>query len=216
MPASAADDGLGLEVMEFVPPTSSAAPSALPSQLAADPLVGHMPELSAPAMGERPDAFVTETMAELYLQQGFRNEALAVYRELLARNPSDTSLRERVEQIQSGSMSSLGMATLSENVVESARKRQTERPTRSVRSFFASLAGRRAPHPHPRAMESAAYDTAYDAGESEPSTTAESSEWSAEPSATASETQASDAAGADATYAQPDSLPSAEPPKSAA
>jgi hypothetical protein len=107
-----------------------------------------MPELTSPTTaGATPDAFVTETMAELYLQQGFTGEALAVYRELLARNPADASLRERIEQIESGSMSSIGMAMLSENVVESARKRQTERHARSVRSFFASLAGRRAPYP---------------------------------------------------------------------
>ena len=177
-PPAAAEDGLGLEVMEFVPPTSSGAPSAPPAQLPADPLVGHTPELSAPAAGARPDAFVTETMAELYLQQGFTNEALAVYRELLERNPADTSLRDRIDQIESGSMSSLGMATLSENVVASARKRQTERPSRSVRSFFASLAGRRAPQPQPAEAEPAAYASI----EGEPTMTGERVTWTEEPS----------------------------------
>ena len=149
--AVAPEDVLGLEVMEFVPPAPAPRRAGSDAPTDADPLVGHMPELTAPtASGATPDAFVTETMAELYLQQGFRNEALGVYRELLARNPADTSLRERIEQIESGSMSSIGMAMLSENVVESARKRQTERPTRSVRSFFAALAGRRAPYAPPR------------------------------------------------------------------
>jgi hypothetical protein len=92
-----------------------------------------------------PAAFVTETMAELYLQQGFRNEALAVYRELLARNPSDANLRDRIDQIENGSIASIGLAAVSENVVESAIRRQHARPGRSVRSFFAALAGRRAP-----------------------------------------------------------------------
>src|SRR4029453_18478985 len=128
-------DDLGLEVMEFVPPATTHNERSAPP-------VGFVSEQSAP-----PAAFVTETMAELYLQQGFRNEALAVYRELLARNPGDASLRDRTAQIESGSISSLGMATLSENVVESALKRQTTRPTRTVRAFFASLAGRRAPVP---------------------------------------------------------------------
>ena len=46
--------------------------------------------------------------------------------------PSDASLRERVRcQIESGSMSSLGMATLSETVVESALRRQSARPAKS-------------------------------------------------------------------------------------
>ena len=147
-PMAAADDGLGLEVMEFVPPSSEApVPAAYPQAPESDPLLGHTLALPTNEPSQPPAAFVTETMAELYLQQGFRNEALAVYRELLSRNPTDTSLRDRIDQIESGSVSSIGMASVSEDVVESARKRQSGRPPRSVRSFFASLAGRRAPAP---------------------------------------------------------------------
>ena len=122
---------LGLESMEFVPPSTPT-----PASVAA-----------VAEQSNTPAAFVTETMAELYLQQGFRNEALAVYRELLARNPADASLRERIEKIESGSMSSIGMAMVSENVVESAIRRQSAKPAKSVRSFFAALASRRAPAP---------------------------------------------------------------------
>ena len=146
-PMAGGHDELGLEVMEFVPPSSAPSTPVTGLTSDADPLIGRMPELGPPPHGATPPAFVTETMAELYLQQGFRNEALAVYRELLSRNPSDASLRERVEQIESGFMSSLGMATLSDTVVESALKRQSAKPAKSVRSFFASLAGRRAPMP---------------------------------------------------------------------
>lgn len=152
---AAPESDLGLEVMEFVPPTSEPASAPVASASDVDPMMGRSLE-PAPAEST-PAAFVTETMAELYLQQGFRNEALAVYRELLARNPNDTSLRERIQQIESGSMSSLGMATLSEDVVESALRRQAGRPSRSVRSFFASLAGRRAPYRPP--VEDAAAET---------------------------------------------------------
>jgi len=150
------DDGLGLEVMEFVPPSRDAqAPAMSAPESDADPFMGHVLPMAANEQSATPAAFVTETMAELYLQQGFRNEALAVYRELLARNPADASLRERIEQIESGSVSSIGMASVSEDVVESALKRQSGRPPRSVRSFFASLAGRRAPAPRePAPMES--------------------------------------------------------------
>ena len=169
-----AEEVLGLEVMEFVPPPATSRRAA-DAPTAADPLVGHMPELTSPtAAGATPDAFVTETMAELYLQQGFTSEALAVYRELLARNPADASLRERIEQIESGSMSSIGMAMLSENVVESARKRQTERHARSVRSFFASLAGRRAPYPTHR-QEPA--PPASDGDAADPQALAPASDW---------------------------------------
>jgi hypothetical protein len=44
--------------------------------------------------------FVTETMAELYLKQGFRTEALAVYEQLSAANPSDERLAERVASLR--------------------------------------------------------------------------------------------------------------------
>jgi tetratricopeptide (TPR) repeat protein len=144
-PAAPVNETVGLEVMEFVPPSSELAGTVNQVSSDADPLVGRAPEIAGTEHVSPPAAFVTETMAELYLQQGFRNEALAVYRELLARNPEDASLRDRIEQIESGSMSSIGMAMLSESVVDSAMKRQTVRPSRSVRSFFASLAGRRAP-----------------------------------------------------------------------
>ena len=146
--ADAPTDDLGLEVMEFVPPSSEPTPSPTYTPPAdTDPILGRTLSASPSPESSTPAAFVTETMAELYLQQGFRNEALAVYRELLARSPADASLRDRIEQIESGSISSIGMASVSENVVESALKRQQARPGRSVRSFFAALASRRAPAP---------------------------------------------------------------------
>ncbi len=177
-PASAtSDEGLGLEVMEFIPPSSEApthAPGSIPDATDTDPVLGRTPAMATNEESATPAAFVTETMAELYLQQGFRNEAIGVYRELLARNPTDASLRERIEQIESGSISSIGMASVSENVVESALKRQGSRPPRSVRSFFASLAGRRAPAPRqPAPMESG--DESFDAVVEEASSHAEAS-----------------------------------------
>jgi tetratricopeptide (TPR) repeat protein len=73
--------------------------------------------------GQRP--FVTETMAELYLQQGFRSEALAVYEQLSVANPGDARLVARIESLRS----------------------ETAAPTRPagppVRDFFARLAARR-------------------------------------------------------------------------
>ena len=176
-PMAAADDGLGLEVMEFVPPSSAApVPAAYPQTPDADPLLGHTLALSTNEPSQPPAAFVTETMAELYLQQGFRNEALAVYRELLSRNPDDTSLRDRIDQIESGSVSSIGMASVSEDVVESARKRHSGRPPRSVRSFFASLAGRRAPAPR----HSVETESTFDASSTDELSSAQASS-SAEP-----------------------------------
>jgi tetratricopeptide (TPR) repeat protein len=44
--------------------------------------------------------FVTETMAELYLQQGHREEALRVYRALLDQRPGDAGFQERVAKLE--------------------------------------------------------------------------------------------------------------------
>ena len=52
----------------------------------------------APAAAAEP--FVTETMAELYLKQGFRDQALDVYRQLLAATPGDARLRARMAELQ--------------------------------------------------------------------------------------------------------------------
>jgi tetratricopeptide (TPR) repeat protein len=83
----------GFEAMEFVPPShapaaeETAATSETPPAEYADDLT--------------PSAFVTETMAELYVQQGFRQEALDVYRQLLRKSPNDATLIDRIQQLES-------------------------------------------------------------------------------------------------------------------
>jgi hypothetical protein len=69
-------------------------------------------------------------MAELYLQQGFNEEALAIYRQLLQQNPADPALRARVDALESG-----GSAPLVTPTPSSAGP--------SVRTFFADFASRR-------------------------------------------------------------------------
>jgi tetratricopeptide (TPR) repeat protein len=51
-----------------------------------------------PSRGAEP--FVNETMAQLYLQQGYRQLALSVYRQLSASRPQDQSLRDRIAEIE--------------------------------------------------------------------------------------------------------------------
>lgn len=131
---------LGLEVMEFVPPSRDVAPPAAGYSATSEG------EVISGAAAETPAAFVTETMAELYLQQGFRDEALAVYRQLLAQNPTDDNLRGRVHSLERGGRSSLDIAAISDNVIEAAHRRQSIRAPRSIRSFFGKLAGRRVRH----------------------------------------------------------------------
>lgn len=46
------------------------------------------------------EPFVNETMAQLYLQQGYRQLALKVYRQLSAARPHDQSLKNRIAEIE--------------------------------------------------------------------------------------------------------------------
>ena len=98
-----------------------------------DAVVGRVPtfDVEASRVSETPAPFVTETMAELYLSQGFREEALEVYKQLSAQNPSDESLKDRVRSIEGGGRSSL---TFDKVVGEEAD---------TARGFFAALSGRR-------------------------------------------------------------------------
>jgi tetratricopeptide (TPR) repeat protein len=112
----------GFEAGEFVPPVGEAIPAAEGLE-ANDGLgwdMGGTVDLDAPAeapsSGEstepRPQVFVTETMAELYLQQGFRDEALKVYRQLAEQNPDDASLRERIAALEGGGRASMSFEKL--------------------------------------------------------------------------------------------------------
>jgi tetratricopeptide (TPR) repeat protein len=141
-PPPAADEGgmgSGFETMEFQAPKREDHPE--------------VPAMEPPAESDTPQAFVTETMAELYLQQGFRDEALAVYRQLLAQNPHDDNLRERVTQLESGSRSSFSVAAVSDSVIDAARERRNAPTMRSVRSFFGGLAARRVVSHHAASEE---------------------------------------------------------------
>jgi hypothetical protein len=76
----------------------------------------------APTATPAAEVFVTETMAELYVRQGLRQEAIAVYRQLISARPDDDGLRDRLRDLENG-----------------ARKSRS-----TARAFFANLAGRRA------------------------------------------------------------------------
>jgi hypothetical protein len=60
----------------------------------------HDDERAAEAVVGEPELVVTETMAEIYLRQGLRAEALLVYRELADRNPDDARLRGRIGELE--------------------------------------------------------------------------------------------------------------------
>ena len=69
-----------------------------------EPAIADEPDLffeasAADAASTAPE-FVTETMAALYRQQGFLQQALDVYRELATRSPWDTSLQQKITEIE--------------------------------------------------------------------------------------------------------------------
>ena len=80
--------------------------------------------------------FVTETMAELYLQQGFTAEALDVYRQLSTASPDDEGLKERVRKLERGDRTSVSLEEVPEYEPASAPL--------NARSYFAGLSARRA------------------------------------------------------------------------
>jgi tetratricopeptide (TPR) repeat protein len=50
--------------------------------------------------GPGPEPFVNETMAQLYLQQGYRQLALKVYYQLVEARPNDQGLKDRIAEIE--------------------------------------------------------------------------------------------------------------------
>lgn len=53
-------------------------------------------------------AFVTETMAALYVQQGHLDDAIGVYRQLIAQAPDNTSLQAKLAELERMQMSAAG------------------------------------------------------------------------------------------------------------
>ena len=101
-----------------------------------------------------PEPFVNETMAQLYLQQGYLQLALKVYRQLSAARPNDQALKDRIAEIEA--------ADSKEHPAETPVMRREERPVErpaepaaqpeviaarqpSVKEFFATLGRRRPP-----------------------------------------------------------------------
>src|SRR5207244_3185138 len=108
---------------EPAPPVAGAAPPVAAAQRAPAAPAGAAPATPAAvtlsdddgaadtAALSRAEPVVTETMAELYLRQGHRDEALHVYQALLAQRPGDQRLRARVAGLASGDSRSSGAET---------------------------------------------------------------------------------------------------------
>ena len=104
-------------------------------------------DAAAEPVGEaKPDpaasAFVTETMAELYLQQGFRAEALDVYRRLAEQSPDDEALRERIADLEREAAPASSPASPNAASPDHAPQQRT------AAAFFRALASMPAPAVH--------------------------------------------------------------------
>jgi hypothetical protein len=93
-----------------------------------------------------PELVVTETMAELYLRQGHREQAARVYRELLSRNPGDSRLSARLAEAEGRSVGARGEVVTGDWVSFSANVTGGE----SVADFFHAVLAQR-PHEGPPA-----------------------------------------------------------------
>ncbi len=78
----------------------ASATQGLPLLSALDGVEPAQVDAAAPRRFERSATFVTETMAALYLQQGLRDRAIDVYRQLIARMPDDQGLRDRLRSLE--------------------------------------------------------------------------------------------------------------------
>ena len=104
--------------------------------------------------GASSEPFVNETMAQLYLQQGYKQLALQVYRQLAVSRPQDDGLRNRIAEIEAADAaehpSEVPPARKAAAVERQSAPAETAGRQPSVREFFATLGRRRPPSPSSR------------------------------------------------------------------
>jgi tetratricopeptide (TPR) repeat protein len=86
-------------VAEKAPAASRPAPPA-PQAAAPQSQAQPSPEPQGASSADPSIAFVTETMGELYLQQGHRDQALEVFRKLVQLHPNDANLSARLASLE--------------------------------------------------------------------------------------------------------------------
>ena len=106
-PAAAAEAAPSSFSLPFLEGLTSPPPAAQPTPEPAAPpppapAPSSPPQTPEPvrAASDASSAFVTETMAELYVKQGHREQALEVYRQLVQRNPDDAALAGRLRELE--------------------------------------------------------------------------------------------------------------------
>ena len=104
-------------------------------ELEEEPVITTAAEITAP---EHHDPLSTQTLAELYEQQGFNTKALAIYQTLLAENPGNTHLLEKIAQLErlEAPASELAAVNAAEAPMEEAYAAQ---PEEEPASFFEAV-----------------------------------------------------------------------------
>ncbi|MBI2795075.1 MAG: tetratricopeptide repeat protein [Gemmatimonadetes bacterium] len=164
--SAAAHAELELEPTFSQPPEAPAPPAALPELETVEP-PDHEAAAAPPASG----AFVTETMAELYVKQGFKEQAIEVYRQLLEQRPGDAGLRGKLSALQASLVMAAPAtpppATMDAAALAAVTEILPSGPT--IREFFGALA-RWSPghgngaHAAPSAVEPTPSGVGYDLG----------------------------------------------------
>jgi tetratricopeptide (TPR) repeat protein len=146
-------------------PEVTPAPQALDLPAADSPTPeSTIPEAAAPEAAAPEAAFVTETMAELLVAQGFVARAIEVYAELVRRRPDDDRLAGRLAELQASvspvarvaavtvSDDAAAVAPLSGQDVGGPRRVpfSAPAPRRTARAWLADLASRQVHRPVPR------------------------------------------------------------------
>jgi hypothetical protein len=143
---------------------SAAAAAEETTQVEAEPAAaaGGAPTDERTFSGASSEPFVNETMAQLYLKQGYRQLALQVYYRLSEARPNDESLRERIREIESAeSEAAPPVETRAEEpAVEAPEPVGARQP--SIKEFFATLGRRR-----PSRNTTAAYENSAPAASAE-------------------------------------------------
>jgi tetratricopeptide (TPR) repeat protein len=82
-------------------PSSPAAAVGEAAPLEEVPAVTAEPEAAAERTSEVSDDFTTDTLAELYIGQGFYEKAIDIYERMLADRPDSRGLRDKLERVRS-------------------------------------------------------------------------------------------------------------------
>jgi tetratricopeptide (TPR) repeat protein len=93
-----------LRETETPPPSAAAVEEAAPSEEI--PVVPPEPEAAVERTGDVSDDFTTDTLAELYIGQGFYEKAIDIYERMLAYHPDSRALKDKLERVRSLAASS--------------------------------------------------------------------------------------------------------------